>query len=271
MLSSFLLSMREGLEAALILGVILGALTKTGQTRYRASIWYGAGAAFILSIITGLVLNLVGTSFEGRAEEIFEGVAMVLAAVILTWVIFWMNAKGREVNAHLESGVQNALLKESGWALFSLAFVAVIREGVELAFFLTAATIQSDATSVIVGALLGLVTVAVLSLLLFKSLVRLNVASFFRVTSVLLVLFAAGLVAHGVHEFNEAGLIPEVIEHIYDINPVLDENSVAGQFLKTLLEYNGNPSLTETISYFLYFAILWLIRGIVKRRTTTAA
>lgn len=259
--------MREGLEAALIIGVLLGALNKTGQTKYRSAIWYGTGVAVLLSIIVGVVLNLVGASFEGRAEEIFEGIAMLLAAGILTWVILWMQAKGNTINTALKNDVQQALGKNSAFALFSLAFVAVIREGVELAFFLTAASVQSDGVNILLGAILGLVVVGVLAVLLFKSLLKLNVSAFFRVTSILLILFAAGLVAHGVHEFNEAGIIPEVIEHVYDINHILDEKSVVGEFLKALVGYNGNPSLTETISYFLYFPVLWAVNTAVKKKT----
>lgn len=270
MLASFLLSLREGLEAALIIGVLLGALKKTNQIKFRSSIWYGAGTAVVLSIVTGIVLNRVGASFEGRAEEIFEGVAMLLAAGILTWVILWMQAKGRKINDQIENDVKKAVLTNSGFALFSLAFVAVIREGVELAFFLTAASMKSDGSSILLGAILGLLVVIVLAVLLFKSLLRLNVSAFFRVTSILLILFAAGLVAHGVHEFNEAGIIPSIIEHVYDINGILNEKSVVGEFLKALVGYNGNPSLTEVISYLLYYIFLWGVSLVVKKKNSQA-
>lgn len=105
--------------------------------------------------------------------------------------------------------------------------------------------------------------VAVISFLFFKSLVRLNISRFFQVTSIILVLIAAGLVAHGIHEFNEAGLIPAIVEHVCNINQILDEESTLGELLKALFGYNGNPSLTEVIGYVLYFVVLW------ARRTTT--
>jgi high-affinity iron transporter len=266
MAAIFLITLREGLEAALIIGVLLGALKKTGRLNFRATVWSGAALAFALSVIIGLGLNLLGTSFDGRAEEIFEGIAMLLAAVFLTWAILWMQSQSRAINNKLDSDVQQAAIKGSKAAIFSLAFLAVIREGIELAFFLTAASIDTTASEVLVGAALGLASVAILSILLFKSLVRLDVAKFFKVTSVILILFAAGLVAHGVHEFNEAGIIPSVVEHVWDMNHILDEKSTIGELLKTLIGYNGNPSLTEVIAYILYYVILWMTGVALKKR-----
>ena len=252
MTASYLLALREGLEAALIIGALLGALKKLNSPRGKREIWMGTGAAILISVAAGILLNVLGANFEGRAEEIFEGVTMLLAAGILTWVILWMKTQSRLIQQELESGVAQALAENSGWALFSLAFLAVIREGVELAFFLTAAAVDQSLGAVLLGAGLGLATVAVLAVLLFNSLIRLNLTRFFQVTSLILVFFAAGLVAHGVHEFNEAGLIPPIIEHLWDINPILDEKSGLGQALKSLLGYNGNPSLSEVLAYNVY-------------------
>jgi high-affinity iron transporter len=131
-----------------------------------------------------------------------------------------------------------------------------VREGIELALFLTAATLAADARSTLLGAVLGLAGAAALGWALFASTLRLNLRRFFQVTSVLLVLFAAGLVAHGVHELNEVGWIPAVVEHIWDVNGLLPENSTAGQVLKALFGYNGDPSLTELLAYLLYFCAI---------------
>ena len=257
MFSSFLLSFREGLEAALIVGVLLGALNKLGRHKQQNAIWLGTGTAVVLSIIGAVLLNQMRASFEGRAEEIFEGSAMLLAAAILTWVILWMQTQSQSYSKKLEADVEHAVLIDSKTALFSLAFLSVFREGIELALFLAAASFGSDNSQIIVGVILGLLSVIIFAILLFKSLIRLDVSMFFRVTSVILIFFAAGLAAHGVHELNEAGIIPSVIEHVWDINHILDEKSTAGEFLKTLVGYNGNPSLTEVIAYLLYFIIMW--------------
>ena len=272
MIASFFLSLREGLEAALIVGVLVGALKKINRPKFQSSIWLGTGLAIGVSIVVGLILNVLGASFEGRAEQIFEGIAMLSAAAILTWAILWMQSQARAASKKLEADVQEAVLKGSKTALFTLAFLAVIREGVELAFFLTATAMNADAVQVLFGAALGLGTVVVLAILLFKSLIRLNISKFFQVTSVILILFAAGLAAHGIHEFNEAGIIPAVIEHVWDINHIIDENSIAGLLLKALFGYNGNPSLTEMIGYGLYFVILWIASStLVQRERNMAA
>jgi high-affinity iron transporter len=268
MLASFLLSFREGLEAALIIGVLLGALHKLGRSSDRKSVWLGAATALILSMAAGVVINRLGASFEGRGEQIFEGSTMLLAAVILTWVILWMQSQAHSVNQKLESDVSKAVYSGNRMALFSLAFLSVFREGIELALFLTAASMNSENLQVLVGAGAGLLAVILFAILLFKSLVRLDVKKFFRFTSLILIFFAAGLVAHGVHELNEAGLIPPIIENVWNINSFLDENSTLGQFLKTLVGYNGNPSLTEAFSYFLYLVLVWFLGKRLTRKVS---
>ncbi len=266
MVSSFFLSLREGLEAALIIGVLLGTIRKLDHPKYFTPVWVGTSLAVILSIVIGIALNLLGATFEGRAEQIFEGVAMVSAAAILTWAILWMQSQARAINKKLESDVKQAVMKGSKTALLTLAFLAVIREGVELAFFLTAASMNAGRSQVLTGAVLGLVAVVILAGLLYKSLLRLNLSKFFQVTSVILILFAAGLVAHGIHEFNEAGVIPAVIEHVWDINHIISEESTVGELLKALVGYNANPSLSEVVAYLLYFVVLWSTGKVLARR-----
>jgi high-affinity iron transporter len=258
MLASFMLALREGMEGALIVGILLGSLNTLNYGKGRRSVWLGVGTAVIGSIGAGLTLNLVGAAFEGRAEEIFEGIAMLLAAVVLTWVIFWMKNQARDFNNKIKTDVQQAVIHGGGFALFSLAFLSIFREGIELALFLTAIALDQEGSSVWVGAVLGLGAAVILGVLLYRSLIKLNLSRFFQITSLILILFAAGLVAHGVHEFNEVGLIPPIIEHLWDINHILDENSTVGQLLKTLLGYNGNPSLTEVLSYLVYFGVVRL-------------
>jgi high-affinity iron transporter len=258
MLSSFLLALREGLEAALIIGIVLGTLRKMGNTRFLGSVWFGVGSAALASVAVALILNAVGASFSGEAEKIFEGITMLLAAGVLTWMIFWMRAQASTMQVGLQANVKQATQSGGGRALFMIAFLAVMREGIELALFLTAAAAASTQQQTLMGALLGLAGAVVLGWMLFATTVRLNLQRFFQVTSVLLILFAAGLVAHGVHEFNEVGWIPAVVEHLWDVNPILNETSTLGLMLKALFGYNGNPSLTEVLAYFLYLATVML-------------
>jgi high-affinity iron transporter len=274
MLPSYLLSLREGLEAALIIGIVLGAIQKIRRTDLTSTVWFGTFLAVLLSILTALFLTMLGMRLEGAAEQIYEGFTMLIAAGLLTWMIFWMSRQARTLKAELEAGVSKAAADPGKTSLFWLAFIAVVREGVELAFFITAAffagsneDVSANTIQTLAGVVLGLGTSILLGWSLFASTVRLDLRRFFQVTGIVLILFAAGLVAHGIHEFNEAGWIPPVVEHIWDVNTVIDENSIFGELLKTLFGYNGNPSLTEMLGYFGYLAIvLFLIQhNTVKR------
>ena len=268
MLPSYLLSLREGLEAALIIGIAVGALRKIRRTDLSPALWLGTLSAVAISILAAVLLTNFGMSLQGEAEKIFEGLTMLIAAGILTWMIFWMSRQSRTLKAELEEGVNKAAVSTGKRALFWLAFVAVAREGIELALFLTAAFFVGDQSQItantaqtLAGAILGLGTAILLGWTLFATTVRLDLRRCFQVTGALLIMFAAGLVAHGVHEFNEVSWIPAVIEHVWDVNAFVDENSLPGQLLKTLFGYNGNPSLTEVISYFVYLAaIIFVLR-----------
>ena len=282
MLPSYLLSLREGLEAALIIGIVLGALRKIRRTDLAPALWLGTFIAVGVSILAAVLLTLFGLSLEGSAEQIYEGFTMLIAAGILTWMIFWMSGQARHLKGELEDGVNKAA---AGYAtgkraIFWLAFVAVVREGVELALFITAAffvggneNIGLNTIQTLAGVVLGLGTSILLGWSLLATTVRLDLRRFFQVTGILLILFAAGLVAHGVHEFNEVTWVPSIIEHVWDVNAFIDEKSILGELLKTLFGYNGNPSLTEMIGYFGYLitvTFLFTRSTAVKREAKTA-
>ncbi len=270
MLASLLLSLREGLEAALIIGILLGALKKIQRKDLASTVWWGAASAAALSLLVAVVLTSAGAAFTGKAEAIFEGVTMLLAAGVLTWMIFWMARQARNLQGELEADVRVAASQTSRMPLFGIAFLAVVREGIELALFLTAATFASDAMQTLSGAVLGLGIAAFLGWGLFTATVRLDLRRFFQVTGLLLLVFAAGLVAHGVHEFNEVGWIPAIIEHVWDINHILNEKSTLGEILKALFGYNGNPSLTEVLAYLGYFLAIGLGLRTQKRKSVVA-
>lgn len=266
MLPTYLLSLREGLEAALIIGIILGALRKIHRTDLTSALWLGIVFAVGASILATILLTMLGLNFEGRGEKIYEGITMLLAAGILTWMIFWMNSQAGNIKVELEEGVNKAASASGKRAIFWLAFIAVVREGVELALFITAAffagnneNLTTNTILTLTGVVLGLGTSILLGWSLLAATSRLNLKRFFQVTGYLLILFAAGLVAHGIHEFNEAGWIPNIIEHVWDVNAIVDETSVTGELLKTLFGYNGNPSLTEIIGYLTYLATVLFV------------
>jgi high-affinity iron transporter len=266
MLPTYLLSLREGLEAALIIGILLGALSKIRRTDLSPTVWLGTLSAIGISILTAVLLTSFGMSLEDPAEAIFEGITMLIAAGILTWMIFWMSKQARFLKSELEAGVNKAAASAGKSGLFWLAFIAVVREGVELALFITAAFfagnqsgVTSDIIQTLVGTILGVGTAALLSWTLFATAVRLDLRRFFQVTGLLLILFAAGLIAHGVHEFNEVGWIPSIVEHVWNLDSVISETSLLGQLLKTLFGYSSSPSLTEMIAYFVYIAVVTIL------------
>ena len=273
---AFLLSLREGLEAALIIGIALGALRRLGRARQARYVWLGVGVAALASAVAAFALNAVGATFEGTAAQVFEGVMMLLAAGVLTWMIFWMQREGGRMKERLTADVAAATEDDgrSNLSLFLLAFLAVFREGIELALFLVAATFATTPGQTVVGALLGLAAAAGLGYLMFRGSLRLNVGLFFRITSLLLIFFAAGMVAYGAHELVEAGVLPALLDPLYDVNPVLSDQAGLGLALKTLFGYNGNPALIETIIWVAYFAAVWLAlraREVASRRTVASA
>lgn len=249
MFSSFLLALREGVEAALVVGILFGALRKLQRPELASSIWWGVISAALVSLLVAAGLRVAGAELEGAAEEIFEGFAMLAAAALLTWMIFWMHRQARYLRENIEAGVRKAAAANSKGALFMLAFTAVGREGIELALFLMAARYASEPMAAFLGAVAGLSIAVVLGYILFASTYRLNLQRFFQVTNLLLLLFAAGLLAHGVHEFNEVGLIPGVIDPVYDINWLIPDKSPIGLMLTAMFGYNGNPTLTEMLTY----------------------
>ncbi len=254
MAASLVITLREGLEASLIVAIILAYLVRVGARDRARVVWWGVAAAVAASAGLGaVVLATVGT-LEGRAEELFEGAAMLLAAGVLTYVVVWMRRQSRTARMALQSQVAAALMSGSDTALFTLSFVAVVREGLETALFLFAATRTSSGLETLVGGLLGLGAAAALGYGVYAGSRRLDLRLFFEVSGIVLILFAAGLLAHGVHELEEAAVLPVLVAHVWDINWLLDETSVVGSFLKALFGYNGNPSLLEAASYFGYLA-----------------
>jgi len=277
MLAGFLLALREGIEAALIISVVLGILKKMNRYDRAPVVWLGVAGAALISVGVAIVLNVIGAEFEGAAELAFEGFTMLFAAAVLTWMIFWMQKQGRQIQQGLEAEVREALSGRQTVALFSVAFLAVLREGIELALFLTAvnfsAPVVGGEAPILgwLGGVLGLIAAAIIGWLLYESAIKLNLRRFFQCTSIVLILFAAGLVSHAVHEFNELGWLPSVVEHVYDLNPIVPETSTLGQFLKALFGYNGNPSLTEMLAYSAYFVVVFGLLQFLNRKSAADA
>lgn len=278
MTAALIITLRETLEAALIVGIILAYLNKTLNKKHKKIVWYGVLAGIVLSLILAFVFETYFGGFTGRAEELYEGVAMLVAGGLLTWMILWMLGQRHNIKKNLEKKAETHIEKDHPIGLFLLTFVAIAREGIETVIFLQAAVIQSGGSNTLIGGALGIVIAIILSYLLFKGIARIPLKKFFTATSILLILFAAGLVAHGLHEFQEAAVVPTYIEHLWDINPevvtegiypLLHEKGAIGGLLKGLFGYNGDPSLIEVISYFAYLLFIVGLWNWIDRKKVT--
>lgn len=252
MFQSLLITLREGLEAALIIGILVAYLTRTGNRRHLGNVWLGTGAAVIASLLAGAVIFIAVGSLEGRAEQIFEGTAMVIAVGVLSYMIIWMKRQAANIKGDLQLRVDEALRSGSALAIILLSFVVVVREGVETALFLFASTRTASPMDSAVGGVIGLVVAVAIGYLIYATGTRINLRTFFNVTGGLLILVAAGLLAHAVHEFEEAGILPVIIEHVWDTGHILSKSEGVGSFLRALVGYNSNPSLSEVVVYVAY-------------------
>ena len=270
MIAAALIAFREGVEAALIVGIILGYLRKTGQSGQNRSAWAGVIVAIALSIALAFGIELIGARLEGRAEQLFEGTTMLLAVGILTWMLFWMRYQSRTTKSSLEHEIDNALSQGHSRGIFALTFLAVFREGIETALFLAAAAFATSGLDTLVGAAVGLVVAALVGYLLYGATLRLNLRAFFNVTSVLLLVVAAGLFAHAIHEYQEAALLPIFVEHLWDTNGLIAGDSTIGELLRAIVGYNASPSLLEVVGYVGYWGLAllgvpWLVTRRIER------
>ena len=258
MIAEFVVMFRETLEAAFVVGIILAYLHKTKNTEHEKHVWSGVGAGIVLSLILAYLFQFVQGGFESH-EEAFEGVFMVATSLLVTWFLIWI-VNQKHIVKSLQNEVKIALEKSTPFALFSVAFTSIAREGVESVLFMAGIFSSTGAVSVF-GGLLGLAAAVVLGILVFEYAVKFNISLFFTVTTVLLVLLAAGLFSQGIHELQEARILPTFVEHIYDINPavnsdgtfpLLHEKGTIGSIFKGLVGYDGDPSDLQVAGYLLY-------------------
>ena len=253
MLTSLLITLREGLEAALIVGIILAYLAKTRRSQLSRYAWLGVGAAVLASLSAGAAIYVTAGDLTGRGEQLFEGSAMLLAAGVLTWMIFWMRKEAANVRGSLQSQIDSKLADGSWIGLAALAFIAVAREGIETVLFLFAASRTAESPFwATTGGLIGLALAVAVGYLLYRGTARLNLRTFFNATSVILIVFAGGMLAHGVHEFVEADIVPGIVAPVWNAAAFLPDESGFGRLLASLLGYSSDPSLTEVASWVLY-------------------
>ncbi len=258
--AAFVIALREGIEAALIVSILLAYLRQLGRADRSRVVWWGTALAVLVSVAVGTSIFVIGAEFEGTAEALFEGLVTLTAVGVLTWMIFWMRRQGSRIRAELHEKVDTALMT-GGAALSALAFFAVLREGIETALFLFAAAEGTavDAGGVsaqLIGAALGLMLAITLGILLFRGAIRLNLRTFFRVTGLALIVIAAGLFAYGIHELQEAGWFPFLETTAFDVSASLPDDSGLGAILRGLLGYNADPTTLEVIAWSGYIVIV---------------
>jgi len=273
-LAGSLIGLREAVEAALIIGVLMTWLVRSHRGSLSSWIWYGVGAGIAASLVVAALFAWVWGGLESfeEHEAMFEGVLEIFAALLLTLVIvhFIRHPSARE----LENWADEAFKQKHGMGLFLISFLSVWREGSETVVFIGAGTEGTDA---IVGVFFGIVVATVFAYAFFTRGMEVDISKLFKITNVLLILFAAGLVAHGFHELQEAGVAPVVVEEIWDVNPEVDsettypllhEKGAIGGIFKALFGWNGNPSLLEVLAWCGYTGgmLFLLSRGSEKQR-----
>ena len=275
MVSGFLILLREGLEACLFMGVILGFLVKIDQKRYVGHVLTGAAAGVGLSILVALLLGRFTGGLSERGEELFEGVTMLFAAFLVTTVLLWMRSQ-QNAASDLNRRVAEKAVAGRGAGLFFLSFFSIFREGIEAVVFLSAASYASE-RGTLLGASIGILAALLLGIFVFIGSLRIDFRKFFTVMGVMLILLAAGLVAQGIHELEEAGVLPGIVERVWNLNPevatpgrypLLHEKGAVGGLLKGIFGYNGDPSLLEVLGYVFYLGFAFTAWGrtrIVKR------
>jgi len=273
MIESFLVTSRETLEASLVVGIVLAYLNKTNNQNYKKTVYYGIIFGILASILSAFVFTFFSDGFAGIAEQIFEGTTMLIAAFLLTTMILWMMQQrhiAKDIEGKVEGHLMNLQPLFSHIGIFMLISAAIIREGVETVIFLNAINYASGIN--FIGGTLGIIAAVLVGYLFFVSTKKINLKKLFNISSVLLILFAAGLVARSFHEFQESKLVNGIITPLFDINNVLNEKGFIGSFLKGMFGYNASPSLLEVIAYGSYLVLIfYLYRRIESSKVKASA
>jgi high-affinity iron transporter len=275
MLANFLIGLREGLEAALVVSILVAYLVKSNRRHLLPRIWLGVVTAIVISLGFGAALTFGPKGLTFEAQELIGGSLSIVAVVFVTWMIFWMARAARSMSGHLRAQVDAADAKP--WSLAIIALLAVGREGLETALFLWAATQAATrqtgpATTPLVGALLGVIVAALLGYLIYRGALRINLTRFFTWTGAFLILVAAGVLAYGVHDLQEAGVLPGLNTLAFDVSHIIPPTSWYGTLLKAIFNFSPATTVLEATVWTLYFVptlAIFIYR--VRQRSHTPA
>ncbi len=252
---SFLVTLREGVEMALIVAILLGYLRNIGQRRHFKEIWAGVALAAVVCIAIGAALQLASTELDKRVVEAFEGFTMIFAVVVLTGMALWMRRQAAGVSAELRAQVDQALNRGSVTAMVLLAASSIGREGLETTLFLFAGSTNSSGAPFILGGVLGFSVAAIIGVGIYHGSSRLPLKQFFTFSGVAIIVIAAGLLANSVVKLYEAALITNLGDRPWDTDHLLSITSNTGKFLNTLLGYDSAPSMLQIVLYWGYLVI----------------
>lgn len=255
MFANYLIGLREGLEASLIVGILVAYVVKSGNRARLGSVWAGTGIAIGLSLAFGGILTLTSSSLSEEAEHGFAGVMSIIAVGLVTWMVFWMRRTAREMRGELHGRLEKALVG-GGIALGVVALVAVLREGLETALFLWAATTAAtDTTAALGGAILGIGTAVVIGWAVYRGAVKMNLATFFTWTGALLIVVAAGVLAYGVRDLQEGGFLPGGESIAFDVSGTIDENGPLGTLLGGFFHFDPVTTWLQLGVWVVYLVV----------------
>ncbi|MCU1404096.1 MAG: high-affinity Fe2+/Pb2+ permease [Glaciihabitans sp.] len=272
MLANFLIGLREGLEAALVVGILIAYVRKLGRTDVIKRIWVGVALAVILALGIGAILTFGTYGLSFAAQEIIGGSLSIVAVGFVTWMIFWMLRAARGLSQHLKTDVDQHL-DGAGWGLVLVAFLAVGREGIETALILWAAARSSGSGQFpVVGAAAGIAVAIVLGYLIYRGVLSINLTKFFTYTGVFLIIVAGGILAYGVHDLQEAALLPGLYTLAFDVSATVPPNSWYGTLLKGIFNFSPATTILEASAWVLYVVpVMTIFVMSVRRQRSTAA
>jgi high-affinity iron transporter len=266
--AGFVTGLREGVEAALIVAILLAYLVRSGNGSQAVKIWLGTGLAVVTSIVAGWLIFTTAGELQPPYDQFFEAGALLIATTVVTWMLFWMRRQSMALRGELHERMERTLTEGSAVGLAILAFTAVIREGLETSIFLVgqATSVRTEASTIILGAFVGILCAAGIGWIFYTGSRRINLSSFFRWTGIGLIFIAAGLLSQAVHELIEVGAITIGAQSAYDLTTLLPDSSGVGQFLRAILGYSSSPEVSTLGIHVAYLvAVLGLYLRPVRR------
>jgi high-affinity iron transporter len=255
-LGNFLIGLREGLEAALVVSILVAFLVRTNRRDVLPKVWLGVGLAVAISVGVTAALALTQQALTFEAQEAFGGSLSIIAVGFVTWMIFWMRRTARTISADLRGRLEDAI-KMGTTGVVVMAALAVGREGLETAlFFFTAAQAAGETAQPLVGFLLGIAVAVILAYLLYRGAVKINLSRFFMITGALLIFVAAGILAYGVHDLQEAGILPGLNTLAFDVSEAIPPDSWYGVLLKGVFNFSPQTTVLEAVVWVLYVAVV---------------